>query len=110
MENLRNELIISARKDNLCSKEEEPLMLLVAGALKEGPNFRKAAKFAGISRRNINARKWWKNLHNGHFMTSKSIHFDMEEDTGIQLCLAMAVGQGHLEMKRATESQKECLS
>ena len=98
----RERFLKHIRKDNLCGKEEEPLALLVFGALMKGPNFRRACSFAGLSRHNKDAKKWWANMHNGGFMTTKKIHFNPEgENTGIEFCLAMIVARGYLEMKKA---------
>lgn len=78
--NEKDKFLKHIRKDNLCGKEEEPLALLIFGALTKGPNFRRACSFAGLNRNDEQARKWWSNMHNGGFMTTKKIRFDPESE------------------------------
>ena len=97
--NNKKKVLSALRKDNICSKEEEPLAMLIFGALNEGTNYRKAVKFAGISRNNTDARRWWANLHKGGFMTTRRIYFNPEsEHAGLEFCLAMNIAKGLMRM------------
>ena len=96
----RKKFLTAIRKDNICGKEDEPLAMLIMGALTKGPNFRKACAFAKLSRNDERAKKWWINLHEGGFITSKRVYFNPEsENSGIEFALALNIGKGYIKMK-----------
>lgn len=89
----------SIRKDNFCSKEDEPLALMIFGACKLSPRHRERVfKWAGIRSNNPKARQWWRNLVKNKVFSKGQVHGDFEGDNaGIEFALLMNVAQGFIE-------------